>query len=292
MTRFEHFLRLLIIAGLVGTGLIFATGLTYLVFLMSGFSSTDLVSMDQEGLAELPGSTIRTLLWIQHVFSFILPAFLFGKFIYPGALARGLDIGRLPSGNQVLYAILFIMAAYPLVILSYKLNELIPLPGWATTMENEAAGILERLLVMDSPLIFLFNLLVIAILPGIGEELIFRGIIQKHLGGLLKNPLAAIWIAAIAFSAFHMQFEGFLPRLVLGALLGYLYYWTKNLWVPIIVHAFNNGIQIIIVYFTKVDIATMDSDSNDQLQMWMLPLSVAAMYFTYRAIIKKTRSIE
>lgn len=292
MTRFEHFLRLLIIAGLVGTGLIFATGLTYLVFLMSGFSSTDLVSMDQEGLAELPGSTIRTLLWIQHVFSFILPAFLFGKFIYPGALARGLDIGRLPSGNQVLYAILFIMAAYPLVILSYKLNELIPLPGWATTMENEAAGILEKLLVMDSPLIFLFNLLVIAILPGIGEELIFRGIIQKHLGGLLKNPLAAIWIAAIAFSAFHMQFEGFLPRLVLGALLGYLYYWTKNLWVPIIVHAFNNGIQIIIVYFTKVDIATMDSDSNDQLQMWMLPLSVAAMYFTYRAIIKKTRSIE
>ena len=292
MTRFEHFLRLLIIAGLVGTGLILATGLTYVVFLMSGFSSTDLLNMDQEGLAELPGSTIRTLLWIQHVFSFILPAFLFGKFIYPGALARGLDIGRLPSGNQVLYAILFIMAAYPLVILSYKLNELIPLPGWATTMENEAAGILEKLLVMDSPLIFLFNLLVIAILPGIGEELIFRGIIQKHLGGLLKNPLAAIWIAAIAFSAFHMQFEGFLPRLVLGALLGYLYYWTKNLWVPIIVHAFNNGIQIIIVYFTKVDIATMDSDSNDQLQMWMLPLSIAAMYFTYRAIIKKTRTIE
>ena len=65
----------------------------------------------------------------------------------------------------------------------------------------------------------------------------------------MKNPHVAIWLAALIFSAIHMQFQGFLPRMLLGAILGYLYHWTGNLWVPIFAHLVNNGVQIVGQYF-------------------------------------------
>ena len=153
-------------------------------------------------------------------------------------------------------------------------------------MEDQAADTLKSILDMPTPLIFFFNLLLIAILPGIGEELIFRGIVQKHIGGWIKNPIAAIWISAFIFSAIHMQFEGFLPRIVLGAVLGYLYYWTNNLWVPIITHAFNNGIQVVLIYAFGMELEDVEQQGTDQLQWWMILLSVAAMYGLYTLITK------
>ena len=103
---------------------------------------------------------------------------------------------------------------------------------------------------------------------------------------MLKNPIIAIWISAIIFSAIHLQFEGFLPRMVLGVVLGYLYHWTGNLWVPMLAHAFNNGIQIVLIYATGMDVTTFDEKSSDQLQWWMLPISIVLMYFISTAIYK------
>jgi hypothetical protein len=104
--------------------------------------------------------------------------------------------------------------------------------------------------------------------------------------------VAAIWIAAFIFSAIHLQFEGFLPRMVLGAVLGYLYYWTGNLWVPIIAHAFNNGVQVILIYVTGMDLSNFDEESSDQLQWWMIPLSIIIMYLIYNSILKNRKVLE
>jgi membrane protease YdiL (CAAX protease family) len=292
MTRLDHLIRLLIILGLVIMGLFITAALSMFVFMLSGISLSEASAMSQEGITDLPASTIRALLFIQHAFGFILPAILFAIFTYQRSSLTGLDLKRFPSLPLIGLAILFMVAAYPLVPLTMELNEIIPLPSWATNMEDAAADILDKIIVMDSPFIFLINLFLIAVIPGIGEELIFRGIIQKHLGGLLKNPVLAIWLAAFIFSAFHMQFEGFLPRLVLGAVLGYLYFWTKNLWVPIIVHAFNNGIQIIIAYTVETDVSVIDKKATDLLSIWMIILCIAAMYFIHKAILKTTHAIE
>jgi membrane protease YdiL (CAAX protease family) len=140
--------------------------------------------------------------------------------------------------------------------------------------------------------VFILNLILIAFLPGIGEELVFRGILQKHIGGIFKNPIAAIWISAFIFSAIHFQFEGFFPRIVLGATLGYLYYWTGNLWVPMIAHAFNNGFQIALIYFTGMDVSEFDEKSSNQLQWWMIPISVVLMFLIYQAILKNRKIVE
>jgi hypothetical protein len=80
--------------------------------------------------------------------------------------------------------------------------------------------------------------------------------------------------------------------MVLGATLGYLYYWTGNLWVPMVAHAFNNGIQVVIIYFTGMDLSKFDEQSTNQLQWWMLPLGVTAMYLIYRSILKNRNVIE
>lgn len=88
------------------------------------------------------------------------------------------------------------------------------------------------------------NILIIAIMAGIGEELLFRGVLQKILINWTRNTHVGILCAAIIFSAIHFQFFGFFPRMILGMVLGYLYVWSKSIWVPIIAHALNNALTV------------------------------------------------
>ncbi len=120
-------------------------------------------------------------------------------------------------------------------------------------MEDQSMVITEAFLTMNSPLDLLLNLLFMALAPAIGEEILFRGYLQQTLGNLIKNHHAAIWLAAFWFSAFHFQFYGFLPRMVLGAIFGYLFYWSGSLWIPILAHFVNNATAVIVHYFGKAN---------------------------------------
>ena len=271
----------LVIGGLMVTALVSAA-----LMLLGGLSFAEIMEMSQKGTMDFSPNLIRGLLTVQHVMTFILPGLAFGVIFYQSKFLSGLDLGTNPGFPLTVLGIFFLIAAYPIVNLSFLVNEAIPLPAWASAFESQAEDTLKAILQMDTPLIFLFNLVIIAILPGIGEELIFRGVLQKQIGLMLKNPIIAIWISAIIFSAIHLQFEGFLPRMVLGVVLGYLYHWTGNLWVPMLAHAFNNGIQIVLIYATGMDVTTFDEKSSDQLQWWMLPISIVLMYFISTAIYK------
>ncbi len=292
MRGYDYFIRLIVLIGLALFGMLVTALVSAGLLMLSGMSMTDILRLSEMGMEGLSAGMIRALLATQHLFVFILPALSFGFIFFQSRIIQGFDLTKNPGWGLSFLGIIFLLAAYPLVNLSFMLNEAIPLPAWAGDFENQAEKTLKTVLEMKSPLIFIFNLVLIAILPGIGEELIFRGIVQKHIVGVLKYPIAAVWISAFIFSAIHLQFEGFLPRLVLGAILGYLYYWTGNLWVPIIAHAFNNGIQVVLIYFTGMDLSEFDEQGSDQLQWWMLPLSVGAMYLIYRSIIKNPKVVE
>ena len=110
-------------------------------------------------------------------------------------------------------------------------------------------------------------IIVIAVIPGIGEELLFRGFLQNLLKRIFKNDHAAIWIAAILFSAIHFQFYGFVPRMLLGALFGYLYYWSGNLLYPIIAHFINNFVSLIALYVYQKGLTNIDVESTEALPM-------------------------
>jgi membrane protease YdiL (CAAX protease family) len=270
-----------VLGGLIATALVSA-----LLMMMGGLNLPEIMEMSQKGTMDFSPALIRGLLGVQHLMTFIVPGLAFGLIFYQSRFLSGLDLGTNPGLPLTILGIFFLLATYPLVNLSFLVNEAIPLPSWASAFESQAEDTLKAILKMDTPLIFFLNLIIIAILPGIGEELIFRGILQKQIGLMLRNPVVAIWISAIIFSAIHLQFEGFLPRMVLGVVLGYLYYWTGNLWVPILAHAFNNGIQIVLIYATGLDVTTIDEKSSDQLQWWMLPVSIVVMYFISTAIQK------
>jgi membrane protease YdiL (CAAX protease family) len=122
------------------------------------------------------------------------------------------------------------------------------LEKWMRQQEDQLATLTQRFLYMPSAVDLAINLLMIALIPAIGEELLFRGCLQPIFGRLAKNAHVGIWLAAIVFSAIHLQFYGFIPRMLLGALFGYLYYYGNSLWYPILGHFLNNGSAVVAVF--------------------------------------------
>lgn len=131
---------------------------------------------------------------------------------------------------------------------------------WARSSEDRNQRITKTLTGFTEVGDLLLVLLVVAVIPAIGEEVVFRGFMQNELFRATKNPHVAIWIAAFIFSAIHFQFFGFVPRMLLGALFGYLYYWSGNLWIPMLAHFFNNGIQIVAMYYVNNKILDIDPE--------------------------------
>lgn len=134
---------------------------------------------------------------------------------------------------------------------------------WAREQEDTATELTQFLTNLGSPAELLLALVVIAVLPAVGEEIVFRGLIQKELYRGTRNIHVAIWFAAILFSAIHMQFYGFIPRLLLGALFGYLYFWSGNLLLAIIAHFVNNAVSILALYFYQQGKFAFDVESQE-----------------------------
>ena len=110
---------------------------------------------------------------------------------------------------------------------------------------------------------FAFGFFIIAIIPAIGEELLFRGLVQNLFGAALKNVHVAIWITAFIFGAFHMQFYGLVPRMLLGALFGYLYLWSGHLSIAMLGHFINNGFTLILLYLGQQGLVDYDPVSKE-----------------------------
>lgn len=123
-----------------------------------------------------------------------------------------------------------------------------PIEEWMRTREDLAEHFTKILLTGDSLTTLLSNLVVVAAFAGLTEEFLFRGALQRVIEKCTSNPHTVIWLTAILFSAFHLQFYGFVPRMILGAYFGYLLYWSKSIWLPIFAHFTNNAIAVIASY--------------------------------------------
>lgn len=157
---------------------------------------------------------------------------------------------------------------------------------WAREKEDMAMQITTFLTKFDSIGEFILAFVVIAILPGIGEELVFRGLLQPELHRATKNIHLAIWISAIMFSAIHMQFFGFLPRVLLGALFGYLYYWSGDLRISMFAHFINNGFSVLMMYLNQLGVVDMDLETPEAAP-WPAVVGFAILTFVLLAYLKK-----
>lgn len=185
-------------------------------------------------------------------------ATLFGMIIIPAFLLRKQD-RRLNSffNGPVYTQPAFIVPVLVIVFMGFnsliiQWNQGLTLPfgmdEWARNLEERLGEATEYITKFDSFGQFFLAFVVVAILPAFGEEIVFRGMIQNDLNRAFNNQHLAIWVSAILFSAIHLQFFGFFPRLLLGALFGYLYFWSGSLWLAILAHFVNNGFTIIALY--------------------------------------------
>ncbi len=140
--------------------------------------------------------------------------------------------------------------------------------NWAQGQEQKLAELTEYLTAFDSFSQFALALLVVAMLPGIGEELLFRGIIQNLFHKTLGNPHLAIWISAFIFGAIHIQFYGLVPRMLLGALFGYLYLYSGNLSIAMFAHFLNNALSVIMVYAYSRGSLQIDPNDASAVPEW------------------------
>ncbi|MBG8554449.1 CPBP family intramembrane glutamic endopeptidase [Hymenobacter guriensis] len=151
---------------------------------------------------------------------------------------------------------------------------------WAREKETQAQDLTRYLTQFTSTGRLLVALLVVAVVPAISEELVFRGVVQKQLTRWFGSYHAGVWLSAILFSAIHTQFFGFVPRLVLGAVLGYLFAWSGNILVPMAAHFAQNAVQILLLYAQQRGAlgASYDPDSTEALPWpWMLLSAVLTL---------------
>lgn len=221
-----------ILSSLIGTGIFFT---------FHGISGN---------LSQYPGM-MRMMQFVSAVGTFLFPALAVAWLCSPDP-ADYLCIKR-KTDNRVLALVLVSMVLMsPTTTLTALLNKqmilpsfMAPIENWMQTQEALAEQLTNTLLAGDGLLIVLSNLLVMAVMAGITEEFLFRGALQRIIGQWTTNHHIVIWSAAIIFSAFHLQFYGFLPRMLLGAYFGYLLYWSKNIWVPVFAHFVNNAFAVI-----------------------------------------------
>lgn len=193
---------------------------------------------------------LRITILIQDLTLFILTPLVAQFLLWKDSTKKTLQL-TVPHLPVLLWGMAAIVSVSPLIDLLSTWNQGLHLPEsmkaveqWMINSEKAAEITTNQLLNTSSWGGFIMNILIIAIMAGIGEELLFRGILQKILINWTRNTHLGILCAAIIFSAIHFQFFGFFPRMILGMVLGYLYVWSKSIWVPIIAHALNNALTV------------------------------------------------
>lgn len=277
----------------------FAATIAVIIFVLINGGGTEVLS-NPEALFELIGQSqllISQSLYTV-VFTFLVPWF------YMKNLARkpmNVVFGESKTESLPLALAVFVTIAFVFVngyIIEW--NENIQLPEFmagfeklAREMEDSLKETTEMFTTFDSFGTFLLAFVVVAILPGIGEELLFRGLLQNSLHRWSKNAHVAIWVSAFLFSAIHMQFYGLFPRMILGALFGYLYVWSGNLWYPIIAHIANNGFALIVAYMYQTEVTDINPDETDSLPGYagiIALIVVSFLLFVFRNYYLKPKS--
>ncbi len=194
-----------------------------------------------------------------------------------------MSLSKALSLQQCLIAFFFAVAALPVISMLAEWNKSMELPSSLAAleeimrqMEDSANEMTERFLNTTSVWMMFVNLFVMALLPAVCEEMMFRGWLQRRLSNSV-NIHVAILVSAFVFSAIHFQFYGFIPRMLIGAALGYLYCYTGSLWAPIIAHFTNNAVAVISAFLTYNGYISVNPDLIGTGDTWYLSVASVAV---------------
>ena len=274
---------------------------TKIIVWLAILSALTLMAMGIWMIVFTSSQTTESLKWLQFLQTV-------GTFLIPPVLCAWIwDAGHKPFAWLKLdqgadwrtfgIAVLTMICAMPAINLLADLNSRITLPecmagieAYMREMEDKAALLTERFLQADSVGGLVINICLMALLPALAEELSFRGTLQQIIRRCDNQKLEpglhlAIWLTAFVFSAVHMQFYGFIPRMLMGAMFGYVFVWTGSLWVPIVMHFTNNAVAVISYHFLPADKSYADTiGAGTTWWLGILSLIVVGvlLYLTYR----------
>lgn len=198
-----------------------------------------------------PEAGMRIGTVVQDMLIFIIPAII-AAMLSTRLPARLLAVDVKPRFMTTAMAVLTLIVSAPALNLIIHWNETVHLPAsmagaeaWFRQMEEAAAQATDIMMAGPTVGSLIVSILIVGVLAGFSEELFFRGALQRLMMATSMGPHICIWLTAFIFSAFHFQFFGFVPRFLLGAYFGYLLWWTRSLWVPMIVHIVNNSIVVL-----------------------------------------------
>lgn len=274
-TKFE---RLFILLALIIIGLILGTviGLAYVFITKS--NPQDL-------------NSLRFMQISSQLFTFVFPpiayAFLVKEKTVNALGLKNVKILWFLIGTAMIFAIMPLNSILAEWNAGLKLPEsLSALEQMIKDMQESASAMIEKFVSVDTIGGLILNLFMIAGLAALGEELLFRSIIQTSLIKICKNAHVGILIASAIFSFIHLEFYGFVPRLILGMLLGYMFYFSSSIWVPMLMHFLNNGTVVLIYFLNNKDITNIDVDTFGQTSIPILIVSIVVMIALFLFSIK------
>ena len=250
---------------------------------------------------------VTALKWIQlsqTIALFLVPSSLVAYLVSKSPI-KWLKLDTRPELKSALWAIGIMLVALPAINLLAHLNQQMVLPTWLSGVEEwmkskeaEAEWLTKQFMSATTIGGLLVNLFLMAVLPALSEEITFRGVLQRLLSpkNSSLNSHLSIWLTAIIFSAIHMQFYGFIPRMLLVALFGYMFVWTCSLWVPMLMHFVNNGMAVLLYYIANR--AAWDMDKVDAVgtgnTLWLgvvsLVLTIVGIYMFRRSTTMRSAS--
>ncbi len=278
--RFNYWGQLGILAGLIGAGLIFSAIIQFLLLPKMDFS--DLQHLEDKLFVPENAERLRVIQFLSTAILFFVPTVVYAAICHKKPFNH-LGFKHSITIKQAAIVIIIMLSALPLVGILSELTEKLPFSKAtfdkfkaAEDAYNKQVEIIGR---MNNFSDYLLSLFMLALLPAVFEETLFRGGIQNLLSRWWKMPILAVIITSAVFSAVHGSYLGFLSRFVLGFILGWMYYRTGNLWLNIIAHGFYNGTAVTILYVTKLNNPKADlSKSDPQFPLWTALASVIALY--------------
>jgi hypothetical protein len=260
-------------------------GAIFLVLFIAGllFSGIEVGTLSEDLFGDIAGIDImffRYIMIIQSVSFLLIPSVMVRNLLLPDN-TRSLNDFNKPKFNEIAIIVLLAFCILPINGLTGEINSAMKFPEWLSGLEewmrlkeDEAAELTGLLIPSDSAGVMFLNMFIIAILPALSEELFFRGVLQRIFYGFFRSPHTAIWVTSILFSAIHLQFYGFVPRLILGLSFGYLYYWGRSLWLPVIAHFVNNATAVAAEYLQGSETATTVPETSTWTTYLSLPLPI------------------
>lgn len=276
--------RIFLLAALVVIGLIVGSVIGLLYAIISG---NDIMSLN----------SLRFMQISSQIFTFVLPPILYAMLVKERPF-KSLGFSK----STILWLILGVAMMYtilPLNSIFTEWNANIKFPESLASFEKlmqdlqeNATEIMMRFINVDTIGGLILNLFMIAGLAALGEELLFRSVIQTSLIRICKNAHIGIFIASAIFSLFHMEFYGLLPRLVLGLLMGYMYYYSRSIWIPMAMHFANNGTIVFLYYLNNIGAINIDVESFGETNVGILMLSIVAMVALFWFTVKLNKKEE